>query len=81
MEDLVKSGKVRSIGVSNFNAVQLQRLLHGCEIAPSALQVELHVALQQLALRNMCEEYNVCVTAYSPLGSPGSKDHFKNKYG
>ncbi|XP_054259563.1 1,5-anhydro-D-fructose reductase-like isoform X2 [Macrosteles quadrilineatus] len=81
MESLVKSGLVRSIGVSNFNSKQLERLLSFAEIQPAVLQVELHVALQQPELQQLCRNSCVTLTAYSPLGSPGSKDHFKNKYG
>lgn len=81
LESLVKNGLVRSIGVSNYNNAQLENLLTKAEIQPSILQVELHVALQQPELQKLCEKYNVTLTAYSPLGSPGSKEHFKNKYG
>ncbi|KAG8327691.1 hypothetical protein J6590_015723 [Homalodisca vitripennis] len=81
MEKLVKSGLIRSIGVSNFNGDQLENIIKNAEILPSNLQVELHVALQQPGLQKLCKKYNVTMTAYSPLGSPGAKEHFKNKYG
>ncbi|CAG9773771.1 unnamed protein product [Ceutorhynchus assimilis] len=43
----VKKGKIKSIGVSNFNAKQLKRLHENVEIKPAVLQVELHAYLQQ----------------------------------
>lgn len=80
MEKQVKAGKVRSIGVSNFNRKQLERLCKEATIQPSCLQIELHAALQQKELRDFCKEKNIIVTAYSPLGSPGSRQHFQDKY-
>jgi len=40
MEHLVKSGKARAIGLSNFNESQIKRILQSCEIPPSVLQVQ-----------------------------------------
>ena len=42
MEALVVSGKVRSIGVSNFNVSQLQKLLKTAKIPPAVNQIEIH---------------------------------------
>jgi len=36
--------------------------------------------MQQKAIRELCKKHNIVVTAYSPLGSPGAKIHFKTKY-
>lgn len=73
-------GRTRAIGVSNFNAEQLVRLTSAARIKPANLQVELHAYLQQKELRKCCAELGITVTAYSPLGSPGAKEHFVNKY-
>lgn len=81
LEELVKLKKLKSIGVSNFNASQLKRLFELAEIKPAVNQVELHAAFQQEEMRLLCEELGVHVTAYSPLGSPGVNTHFQNKYG
>lgn len=81
MERLVECGLVRSIGVSNFNECQLEKLIRNAEIPPANIQVELHVSLQQPELQQFCARNNVLITAYAPLGSPGTKTHFKNKYG
>ncbi|XP_050296681.1 1,5-anhydro-D-fructose reductase-like [Anthonomus grandis grandis] len=80
MQKQVEQGKVRSIGVSNFNAEQLRRLHDCAEIKPEVLQVEMHAYLQQKNLRQLCQSLNVAVTAYSPLGSPGANSHFSAKY-
>ncbi|KAL1501164.1 hypothetical protein ABEB36_006545 [Hypothenemus hampei] len=80
MEEQVRKGVVKSIGVSNFNSEQLQRLYENACIKPDVLQVELHAYLQQKELRDLCKKLNIAVTAYSPLGSPGANKHFSSKY-
>lgn len=81
MEKLVDCGLAKSIGVSNFNLHQVKRLMTNARILPANLQVEMHVALQQKDLLQSCKEQNIAVTAYSPLGSPGTKLHLSTKYG
>ncbi|XP_011310114.1 alcohol dehydrogenase [NADP(+)]-like [Fopius arisanus] len=80
MEGQVKTGKVRSIGLSNFNEKQIDEIWNNSEIKPSNLQVELHAYHQQKSLRKFCASHNIVVTAYSPLASPGAKHHFQTKY-
>ncbi|XP_030385406.1 1,5-anhydro-D-fructose reductase isoform X1 [Scaptodrosophila lebanonensis] len=70
MEKLVKLGLVRSIGVSNFNSEQIQRILDNCEIKPVTNQVECSPALNQKPLTAFCKERGITLTAYSPLGRP-----------
>ena len=69
MEALVRSGKVRHIGVSNFNVALLRDLLSYATIPPAMLQVELHPYLTQDKLLRYCNEQGVAVTAFSPLGA------------
>ncbi|XP_030765036.1 1,5-anhydro-D-fructose reductase-like [Sitophilus oryzae] len=80
MEEQVQKGLVKAIGVSNFNAEQLQRLYNNSEIKPAVLQVEMHAYLQQKNLKEVCKQLQVALTAYSPLGSPGANNHFSSKY-
>ncbi|XP_051167153.1 1,5-anhydro-D-fructose reductase-like [Leptopilina boulardi] len=80
MEKLVEKGLTKSIGLSNFNENQIMDIINNAKIKPSNLQVELHAYHQQRALREFCKLHNITITAYSPLGSPGAKEHFKNKY-
>ncbi|XP_063220677.1 1,5-anhydro-D-fructose reductase-like [Bacillus rossius redtenbacheri] len=80
MEQQVDTGKARSIGVSNYNVCQLTRILDAARIPPATNQVELHAYLQQPELRQFCSQHGVVVTAFCPLGSPGTRDHFRRKY-
>lgn len=70
MEKLVKLGLVRSIGVSNFNSEQIERILQNCEIRPVTNQVECHPGLNQKKLIKFCREREMTLTAYCPLGRP-----------
>lgn len=80
MEKLVKLGLTKSIGLSNFNQEQVQRIYSVAEIKPSVLQVEMHAYLQQKDLQDICKKLNIALTAYSPLGSPGANTHMSTKY-
>jgi len=70
LEQLVKTGLVRSIGVSNFNSEQVERVNSIAEIKPVTNQVECHPNLNQRKLIKFCADRNITVTAYSPLGRP-----------
>ncbi|KAH8307312.1 hypothetical protein KR044_009966 [Drosophila immigrans] len=70
MEKLVKSGLVRSLGVSNFNSEQLKRVLDNCEIKPVTNQVECSPIINQKKLIEFCKKHDVTVTAYAPLARP-----------
>jgi len=77
LEEFVDQGLIKSIGISNFNQKQVQRILDNARIKPACLQIEYHVYLQQKALIDFCKQNNVAVTAYSPLGSRGIRDFYK----
>uniref|UniRef100_A0A183G493 Aldo_ket_red domain-containing protein n=1 Tax=Heligmosomoides polygyrus TaxID=6339 RepID=A0A183G493_HELPZ len=64
LENFVKDGKIRSIGVSNFNHKQIERIIANCAVLPAVLQVELHPYFQQKKLRSFCKEKGIVVTAY-----------------
>ncbi|KAG6640097.1 hypothetical protein I3843_10G139800 [Carya illinoinensis] len=72
MEGLYSSGQARAIGVSNFSTKKLQDLLKYAKVPPAVNQVECHPVWQQPALHNLCKSTGVLLSAYSPLGSPGS---------
>ena len=67
MEEVFKSGKAKSIGVSNYTIKHLEELLEQCEVKPVVNQVELHVFLQQPELVEYCQKKGIAVEAYSPL--------------
>ncbi|KAL9426181.1 hypothetical protein AB3S75_033042 [Citrus x aurantiifolia] len=72
MEKLYDSGKARAIGVSNFSTKKLKDLCSYAKVKPAVNQVECHPVWQQPALHEYCKSSGVHLTAYSPLGSPGS---------
>jgi len=74
MEMLVETGLVRAIGVSNFTEDMLTSLLERVAIVPAMNQVEMHPYLPQESLLKFCHEKNIHITAYSPLGRPGSQE-------
>ncbi len=69
MEDLVRAGLVKNIGVCNFGVSLLRDLLSYAQIPPAVLQVELHPYLAQEKLLRFCRESNIAVTAFSPLAA------------
>ena len=70
MEDLVRAGLVRHVGVCNYGVSLLRDLLASASIRPAVLQVELHPYLVQEKLLRFCREEGIAVTAFSPLGAP-----------
>ena len=69
MEELVRAGLVRRIGVSNFGVSLLRDLLAYGRVRPAVLQVELHPFLTQETLLRFCREEAIGVTGFSPLGA------------
>ncbi|KAK7062653.1 hypothetical protein VNI00_000141 [Paramarasmius palmivorus] len=70
MEKLVATGKVRSIGVSNFSIKNLEILLPHCTIVPATNQVEAHPYLPNHELKVYCDGKGIPLTVYSPIGQP-----------
>ena len=69
MEELVKKGLTKSIGVSNFNVQSLLDMLTYCEIPPACNQIELHPYLVQENLVEFMKKNSIQPTAYCPLKS------------
>src|SRR5699024_179614 len=67
LEKLYKDGRVKAIGVCNFDIEHLERIFAECEVKPTVNQVEYHPYLQQTELKAFCEKHDIQVEAYSPL--------------
>lgn len=70
LEKCVDAGLTKSIGISNFNKAQTQRVLDACRIKPVTNQVECHPYLNQDKLSKYLKSVGIVLIAYSPLGSP-----------
>ncbi|MEM7781782.1 MAG: aldo/keto reductase, partial [Planctomycetota bacterium] len=69
MVELKKSGLAKEIGISNFNTALIRDLLNQTDEPPAVLQVELHPYLTQEKLIRFCQESEIAVTGFSPLGA------------
>ena len=67
MEDSVRSGKVKAIGVSNFLEVDIENILSECEISPAVNQVLCHISNTPFELIRYCEKKGILMEAYSPI--------------
>ncbi|MFJ1759931.1 aldo/keto reductase [Amycolatopsis sp. NPDC088138] len=66
-EDILRAGKARAIGVSNFQPEHLDRLAEETGTVPAVNQIELHPALQQAELREYHRAHGIATEAWSPL--------------
>jgi len=73
LEDLYKSGRIKSIGVSNFVETNIDKLLAGAKVVPAVNQIELHPHLSQQASVAHCIKLGIAAEAWSPLGGTGGK--------
>uniref|UniRef100_A0A1A9ZYV7 NADP-dependent oxidoreductase domain-containing protein n=1 Tax=Glossina pallidipes TaxID=7398 RepID=A0A1A9ZYV7_GLOPL len=70
MENLVKLGLTKSIGLSNFNKEQIERILDISTVRPVIHQIECHPYLTQHKMMEYCQKNKIVVISYSPLGAP-----------
>jgi 2,5-diketo-D-gluconate reductase A len=66
--ELQKQGRVKSIGVSNFNADHLERIIKETGVTPAVDQIELHPYFQQRDKRDFLAQHGIHLECYSPLG-------------
>ncbi|MEZ2719584.1 aldo/keto reductase [Bacillus circulans] len=71
LEKLYKDGRVKAIGVCNFEIEHLERILNECEVKPVLNQVECHPYLAQNELKEFCAKHDIFVEAWSPLDQGG----------
>jgi 2,5-diketo-D-gluconate reductase A len=67
-EKLLRDGRVRSIGVSNFEIEHLQRLMAETDVTPAVNQIELHPQFPQDDLREFHQEHGILTESWGPLG-------------
>ncbi|WP_443028948.1 aldo/keto reductase [Sporosarcina sp. G11-34] len=67
LETLYKEGRVKAIGVSNFQIHHLEDLMKDAEIKPMVNQVEYHPRLTQKELQAFCQQHDIQLEAWSPL--------------
>lgn len=68
MEKAYKEGKVRAIGLSNFNMEQIKEILSICEVKPAILQTEVHPYFQEKELKKFLTSQGMVIQAWYPLG-------------
>ena len=68
MEKACKEGKVRAIGLSNFNQGQIEEILGLCQVKPAVLQTEVHPYFQERELKKFLERAGMVIQAWYPLG-------------
>ena len=72
LEKAYKEGKIRAIGLSNFDVAQTQRILDECKVVPTINQVECHPYFPQTELKALLAEHNIALQAWYPLGGRGN---------
>lgn len=75
LETLYKEGRVKAIGVSNFQVHHLKELMKDAEINPMVNQVEYHPRLTQKEVQTFCKEHHIQLEAWSPLMQGKLLDH------
>ena len=78
MEELYEEGKIRAIGVSNFNSVQLDELMVDAKIKPAVNQIETHVFFQQQNSFEFLKKSGIQMEAWSPFAA-GRNGIFTNQ--
>ena len=73
LEAAYKAGKLRAIGLSNFDVAQTQRILDECEVVPAINQVECHPYFPQTELKALLKKHDIALQAWFPLGGRGNE--------
>lgn len=68
LEDFYKNGKIKAIGVSNFEIDDLKNILENAEVKPMVNQILCHISNTPLELIKFCQKNDILVEAYSPIG-------------
>lgn len=68
VEKAYKEGKVKAIGLSNFNQAQIEEILGLCQVKPAVLQTEVHPYFQEQELKSFLSKEGMVIQAWYPLG-------------
>lgn len=68
MEQCIELRLAKSIGLSNFNSEQIERILGNCKVKPVVNQVEVNPNINQKKLIKFCKDRNIAITGFCPLG-------------
>lgn len=68
LEDAVDEGKVRSIGISNFDEARIENILKEGRIVPQVDQIECHPYFQERTLRRLLDQHDIRVESFYPVG-------------
>lgn len=68
MEKAYQEGKVKAIGLSNFNQAQIEEILGLCQVKPAVLQTEVHPYFQEQELKSFLSKEGMVIQAWYPLG-------------
>lgn len=68
LEEAYQEGKIKAIGISNYNEKWYQSFIKECSIVPAINQVEAHVHFQKWQLHELLNQHNTTMQAWSPLG-------------
>ena len=69
MEEAYEEGKIKAIGVSNFNVMQLKNIMENSKIMPMVNQIRYFIGSTNDEIVSFCKENNILVEAYSPLAT------------
>lgn len=79
LEKAYKEGKIRAIGISNFEGRYIEDILNTCEIKPQVMQVECHPYYPQTELRKLTDANDVRIMSWYPLGGKGNTGRLLNE--
>ena len=73
LEELYKEGKIKAIGLSNFQVSQIQEIMDQCEIPPMIMQVECHPYYPAEHVYDFCKKNHIQLQSWYPLGHGNSE--------
>ena len=72
LEKAYKEGKLKAIGISNFNEAEIQEIMDKCEIKPTLIQVEAHPYFPRVELNKFLQKNDIVLQSWYPLGGRGN---------